>query len=181
MGFCPCGGLSPWAFVPLGFCLTWILSPWAFVPLGFCLPGFLSSLDFVRLDIVLWVFVHWDFVLIPYILHSGVGKGGPGGHGPNQNVVGARVCVAPHRGYFYYGARGTLPPLNFDNPKRSQIWHVACGMIIRRVAATARPLKVKALQSIFGYLLNLFWMFGEISGPLSHPVYRKVHNCVPFI
>ena len=65
MGFCPCGVLSPWAFVPLGFCLTSILSPWAFVPMGFCPPGFLSSLDFVRLDIVLWVFVQWDFVLEP--------------------------------------------------------------------------------------------------------------------
>ena len=65
MGFCPCGVLSLWGFVPLGFCLTWILSPWAFVPMGFCPPGFLSSLDFVRLDIVLWVFVQWGFVLIP--------------------------------------------------------------------------------------------------------------------
>ena len=65
MGFCPCGVLSPWAFVPLGFCLTWILSPLAFVPMGFCPPGFLSSWDFVRLDIVLWVFVQWDFVLEP--------------------------------------------------------------------------------------------------------------------
>ena len=71
MGFCPCGGLSPWAFVPLGFCLTWILSPWAFVPMGFCPPGFLSSLDFVRLDIVLWVFVQWDFVLIPSMRGDG--------------------------------------------------------------------------------------------------------------
>ena len=59
------GILSPWDIVPLGFCLTWILSPWAFVPMGFCPPGFLSSLDFVRLDIVLWVFVQWDFVLEP--------------------------------------------------------------------------------------------------------------------
>ena len=33
--------------------------------MGFCPPGVLSSLDFVRLDIVLWVFVQWDFVLIP--------------------------------------------------------------------------------------------------------------------
>ena len=65
MGFCPHWILSPWVFVLLGFCLTWILSPWAFVPIGFCPPGFLSSLDFVRLDIVLWVFVQWDFVLEP--------------------------------------------------------------------------------------------------------------------
>ena len=61
MGFCPHWILSPWVFVLLGFCLTWILSPWAFVPIGFCPPGFLSSLDFVRLDIVLWVFVQWGF------------------------------------------------------------------------------------------------------------------------
>ena len=65
MGFCPHWILSPWVFVLLGFCLTWILSPWVFVPIGFCPPGFLSSLDFVRLDIVLWVFVQWDFVLEP--------------------------------------------------------------------------------------------------------------------
>ena len=69
MGFCPHWILSPWVFVLLGFCLTWILSPWAFVPIGFCPPGFLSSLDFVRLDIVLWVFVQWDFVLEPFHRH----------------------------------------------------------------------------------------------------------------
>ena len=38
--------------------------------MGFCPPGFLSSLDFVRLDIVLWVFVQWDFVLIPSIVYE---------------------------------------------------------------------------------------------------------------
>ena len=70
MGFCPHWILSPWVFVLLGFCLTWILSPWAFVPIGFCPPGFLSSLDFVRLDIVLWVFVQWDFVLEPRHISS---------------------------------------------------------------------------------------------------------------
>ena len=69
MGFCPHWILSPWVFVLLGFCLTWILSPWVFVPIGFCPPGFLSSLDFVRLDIVLWVFVQWDFVLEPLETH----------------------------------------------------------------------------------------------------------------
>ena len=68
MGFCPHWILSPLVFVLLGFCLTWILSPWAFVPIGFCPPGFLSSLDFVRLDIVLWVFVQWDFVLEPLFM-----------------------------------------------------------------------------------------------------------------
>ena len=38
--------------------------------MGFCPPGFLSSLDFVRLDIVLWVFVQWDFVLIPFLAYD---------------------------------------------------------------------------------------------------------------
>ena len=71
MGFCPHWILSPWVFVLLGFCLTWILSPWVFVPIGFCPPGFLSSLDFVRLDIVLWVFVQWDFVLEPCSTQGG--------------------------------------------------------------------------------------------------------------
>ena len=37
--------------------------------MGFCPPGFLSSLDFVCLDIVLWVIVQWDFVLIPWKPH----------------------------------------------------------------------------------------------------------------
>ena len=34
------------------------------------------------------------------------------------------------------GGRGALSPL--DNPKRSKIWYVACGTIIRRVAAAAK-------------------------------------------
>ena len=54
-----------WDFVPLGYCPLGYCPPWVFVPVGFCPPGLLSHLDFVRLDIVLWVFVHWDFVLIP--------------------------------------------------------------------------------------------------------------------
>ena len=36
------------------------------------------------------------------------------------------------------GPGGHCPPLTFDNPKRSKIWYVACGMIIRRVAAAAK-------------------------------------------
>ena len=66
------GFLSLWGVVPLGFCHPWFLSHLDFVPLDFCPPGilsscrFLSSWDFVRLDIVLWVFVHWDFVLEPW-------------------------------------------------------------------------------------------------------------------
>ena len=39
---------------------------------------------------------------------------------------------------------------------------------------------MKARQSIFGYFLNLLGMFCEISGPLRHVAYRKVHNRGPF-
>ena len=53
-----------------------ILSPWDIVPMGFCPPGFLSSWDFVRLDIVLWVFVQWDFVLEPLPSHVCLGGAG---------------------------------------------------------------------------------------------------------
>ena len=42
------------------------------------------------------------------------------------------------RNIYIRGARGVLPPLNFDNPKRSKIWYVACGTIIRRVAEAAK-------------------------------------------
>ena len=42
------------------------------------------------------------------------------------------------RDIFIRGARGALPPLNFDNPKRSKILYVRCGTIIRRVVAAAR-------------------------------------------
>ena len=75
------------------------------------------------------------------------------------------------------GGRGALPPLNFNNPKRSKIWYVACGTIIRRVVAAA-----KCKSSVIDLLifLNVFWMFCEMSGPLSHAVYRQVHNCGPF-
>ena len=39
------------------------------------------------------------------------------------------------QGYFYQGGQvGICPPLNFDNPKRSKIWYVACGTIIHRIA-----------------------------------------------
>ena len=40
--------------------------------------------------------------------------------------------------YFYQGGQGALPPLNFDNPKRSKMLYVACGTIIRRVVAAAK-------------------------------------------
>ena len=49
------------------------------------------------------------------------------------------VCVCVYICMYMYvctgiflseGARGALPPLNFDNPKRSKIWYVACGTII---------------------------------------------------
>ena len=48
------------------------------------------------------------------------------------------TLVRLYQGYIYQGARGTMPPLDFDNPKRSKIWYVACGTIIRRVAAAAK-------------------------------------------
>ena len=38
--------------------------------------------------------------------------------------------VPTGQGYFYQGGQGALPPLNFDNPKRSKIWYVACSTII---------------------------------------------------
>ena len=43
-----------------------------------------------------------------------------------------------YRDIFIRGARGALPPLNFDNPKRSKILYVTCGTIIRCVVAAAR-------------------------------------------
>ena len=58
-----------------------------------------------------------------------------------------------------------------------------CGTIIRRVAAAAT---CESLAIDFWIFLTFFWifvgcwMFGEMSGPLSHAVYRKVHNCGPF-
>ena len=36
------------------------------------------------------------------------------------------------------GPGGHCPPLNFDNPKRSNILYVTCGTIIRRIVAAAR-------------------------------------------
>ena len=42
------------------------------------------------------------------------------------------------QGYFYQGGQGGIPPLNFENPKRSKILYVTCGTIIRRVVAAAR-------------------------------------------
>ena len=48
-----------------------------------------------------------------------------------DDVVGRDIFI---RG----GPRGALPPLNFDNPKRSKIVYVACGTIIHRVVAAAK-------------------------------------------
>ena len=116
MGFCPHWILSPWVFVLLGFCLTWILSPWAFVPIGFCPPGFLSSLDFVRLDIVLWVFVQWDFVLEPKSTrdpHRGQVYTGPTpGTSLHGTHTGDKSTQGPHRGQVY---TGPTPSNNFYN------------------------------------------------------------------
>ena len=82
------------------------------------------------------------------------------------------------RDIFIREARGgAFPPLNFDILKRSKIWYVACGTIIRRVAEAA---KCKSSAIDFWIFVNLFLMWYEMSGPLSHAVYRKVHNCGPF-
>ena len=40
------------------------------------------------------------------------------------------VCIS---GIFLSGGRGALPPLNFDNPKRSRIWEA---YVVMRLAAT---------------------------------------------
>ena len=83
----------------------------------------------------------------------------------NDNVVFTRnVMGAVTRDIFIRGARGHCPPpLNFYNPKRSQILYVTCGTIIRRVVAAAR-----CKSSVID-----FWIFCEISGPLSHAAYTE--------
>ena len=48
------------------------------------------------------------------------------------------------------------------------------------MSRAVRLANAKARQSIFGHFFNLFGMFCEISGPLSHAAYRNVHNCGPF-
>ena len=48
------------------------------------------------------------------------------------------------------GARGALPPLNFDNPKRSKMLYVTCGTIIRRVyIVVAARCKSSVIDLIF--------------------------------
>ena len=80
--------------------------------------------------------------------------------------------IMPSQGYFFRGPGGHCPPppLNFDNPKRFKIWYVVCGTIIRRVAAAA---KCESSAIDLWILLNLFWMFCEISGPLSYATYTE--------
>ena len=46
--------------------------------------------------------------------------------------------VRINSGRTFKGAEGALPPLNFDNPKRSKIVYIAHGAISRRVAAAAK-------------------------------------------
>ena len=58
------------------------------------------------------------------------------------------------QGYFIRGARWALPPLNFDNPKRSEIVYVACGTIIRRVVAAA-----KCKSSVIDFWIFLKYFF----------------------
>ena len=46
----------------------------------------------------------------------------------NVRSLGSRARyswgVVNMQGYFYWGAEGILPPLNFDNPESSKIWYV---------------------------------------------------------
>ena len=84
------------------------------------------------------------------------------------------------RDIFIRGARGALPPpLTFDNPKRSKIWYVACGTIIRRVGLAAAA---KCESSAIGFriffkpFLDVLW---DIWTSESRGVYRKVHNLGP--
>ena len=70
-----------------------------------------------------------------------------------------------NRDIFIRGTEGALSPLNFYNPKRFEIWYVM------RIAITWQWLNAKVRQSIFGYFINRFWMFCEISGPLSQAAY----------
>ena len=51
-----------------------------FCPPGILYPGILSSWDFVRLDIVLWVFVHW---INRYVIH----------HLPNHWTANILFCL----------------------------------------------------------------------------------------
>ena len=64
------------------------------------------------------------------------------------------VYVCMYRDIFIRGARGALPPLNFDNPKRSKILYATCGTIIRRVVAAAR---CKSWVIDFWIFLIYFW------------------------
>ena len=52
----------------------------------------------------------------------------------------APIGLHASTGIFLSGgeAEGALPPLNFDNPKRSKIWCVVHGAIIRPIAASAK-------------------------------------------
>ena len=60
------------------------------------------------------------------------------------------------QGYFYQGARGHCPPLNFNNPKRSKIVSAAYGTIIRRVVAVAKcKSSVIDFGIFFKYLLDV--------------------------
>ena len=74
------------------------------------------------------------------------------------------------------GTGGHCPLLNFDNPKRSKIWYVVCGTIIRRVAAAAKC-ESSAIDFwiFFKPFLDVLWDIWT-----SEPRGVKVHNCGPF-
>ena len=60
------------------------------------------------------------------------------------------------------GGRGAAPPFEFDKPKRSQIWYVARGATVAGVA------KCESAAIDFWIFFKSFFMFCEISEPLSH-------------
>ena len=94
-----------------------------------------------------------------------------------QGAIQINWCtsVQPPTGIFLSGG---LAPLNLDNPKRSKIWYVVCSTIIRHVAAAA---KCESSAIDFWMFLNLFWMFCEISGPLSHAAYTERSTIVDLL
>ena len=131
------GILSPWDIVRLDIVLHGFLSLWGFVPLGFCPPGLLSHLDFVPLGfcphgiLSSWVFVFLGFCPLGYCPMGFC----PVGFCPRTIEGGYTGCwwsysslplrrplqYYMNQGYFYQGGQGPLPPLNFDNPRRSKM------------------------------------------------------------
>ena len=53
--------------------------------------------------------------------------------GYDNRLFKDQSATVSHRDIFIGGAGGALPPLNFDNPKRSRIWEA---YVVVRLAAT---------------------------------------------